>query len=182
MKAPLFRKKLTSFDLLPESVQSPKRFRKRIIRLAAAQVAIFICLGAAAVALNVLDGQAWAESYRMDTLLASMRDDPAVTAATYTRDINQRLVAESAFFEAYAIADFNPLWVDAVISADTGYMTAMEYGQGIVLLTGMANDMVGIEKHRQNLLDTDIFDYVRLGRIMRQDDERFFYEMTLGVR
>ena len=174
------RRELTSIDLLPESILSQKRLRKRMIQLAAAQVAIFLCLGMAIVVLHILEGQAWDESHMLAAQVYNLRHSPAVAAAADTHDITLRIAAEDAFFEANAPADFNPLWLTAIISAEDGNMTNLDYRQGTIVLTGIVEDMNTIENLRQNLIKAEIFEYVRLGRIMLQDSG-FFYELRLGV-
>ena len=172
----------TSIDLLPESVQKPKRYRKLLIRLAAAQVAIFIILAAAIIALNVLDSQAQADSQQWAQRINTLRHGPEVAAAAYARDIYRRLAAEEAFFYANLPADFDPVWIAAILEADQGHMTALDYNGGFILLTGIAEEMSTIESHRQSLLGTEIFEYVGHGRIVLQEDGRFFYELRIGVR
>ena len=175
------RNKYTGIDLLPESVTAPKRYRKRVIQLAAAQVAIFLCLAAMAVALNLLERQAWDESHRLAMQVYTLRHGPAVTAAAYVQDITRRVAAEGFFLEANAPADFDPQWLTAIMSSDNGYMTTWDYSRGAIMLTGIVEDISKIETHRQSLLETEIFQYVRIGRVALQDGDRFFYELLLGI-
>ena len=177
-----FKKNLTGIDLLPESVQAPKRFRKRIIKLAAVQAAIVLCIVLSAMALNALEQRAWDESLRLTMQVNALRHDLAVTVAAYTQDIVRRISAEEAFIEANAVDDFNPQWITAIISADAGNMIMLDYSHGFIMLTGMTDDMNNIEIYRQNLLETEIFHYVRIGRTALQEGGSFFYELRMGIR
>ena len=177
----LFKRQLNCIDLLPESVQVKKLHRRRIFILAAAQVAIFLCLGMAAISANALERQAWDESHRLAARISDLRQNQAATEAAYTRDIARRIAAEEAFIDANTPAEFNPEWLAAVLAADDGYMTTMDYSRGFILLTGMVDDMNKIETHRQSLLAADVFLYVRIGRIAMQDCGNFLYELRLDI-
>ena len=177
----LFRKNLIRIDLLPESVQAKKRFRRRIRILAAIQAAMFICIGLVAVFLNALEHRAWDESFRLTAQINYMRQNQAVAAAVYTHDAAWRISAEEAFLEINASDEFNPTWLTAILSACDGSMTTLDYSRGFILLTGVADNMTKIESHRQSLLNTDVFLYVRIGRTALQECGRFFYELRIDI-
>ena len=177
----LFRDKLNRIDLLPESVQIRKLHRKRIIKLAALQAAILLCLGLAIVAANALEGQAWEESHCLAVRINNLRQYQATAETIDARDINRRILAAEAFIEANAPTEFNPEWLATVLSADHGYMTTMDYSRGFILLAGAVDNINKIEIHRQNLLDAEIFVYVRMGRVSLQDEGTFYYELRLEI-
>ena len=177
-----WERKNTSIDLLPESVQKRKGFRKLVIRLAAAQVAIFLCLAAAVVGINVLERQAWDESHELTIHVNALRHGAAVEAAAYARELSLRIAAEDSFVEAHAPADFDPVWVTAIMQTSGGHMTAFYYSGAAILVTGMIGDMNAIEAHRQSILDTEVFTQVDLGRIILQECGQYFYELWVRLR
>ena len=174
-------RKMTTIDLLPESLQKRKRFRKLVIKLAAAQVAIFLCLGGAIAGLSILESQAWADSHELTIGIHALRHGPAVAAMAYAHELSQQLAAEDAFISAYAPSDFDPTWLMAILQADDEHMTELSFGGATFLLTGMVRDITQIEAHRQRLLDKEMFSSVGLGRIIMQDDGRFFYELHVRL-
>ena len=182
MKLPLVKKSLYGIDLLPESVQHPKRIRKLAVRLAAAQVAIFLCLGLVILGLHILQNRAWDESHRLNVRINYLRHGPEVTALAYARDIHMQLMAAEAFLEVNMPPDFDPAWVLAILEADTGYMTSLDYAGDFIMLTGITDYMEKIENHRQSLLDTEVFNAVNLGRISLQEDGRLYYELRIVIR
>ena len=182
MRLPLVKKSLYGIDLLPESVQHPKRIRKLALRLAAAQVAIFLCIGLAVLGLHILENRVLDESLRLAGRINYLRHGPEVTALAYARDIHMQLMAAEAFLEANIPPYFDPEWVQAILEADTGYTTSLDYTGIFIMLTGITDYMVNIENHRQALLYTGVFSTVNLGRISLQEDGRLYYELRVILR
>jgi len=176
-----FARKNTTIDLLPESIQKRKIFRKLIIRLAAAQVAIFLCLAAAVIGIGVLEHRAQDDSREINLRISALRHGPYVTAAAYARDLGLRFAAEDAFVSAHAPGDFDPLWVTAILHASGEYITALYYTGESILVTGMLGDINAIEAHRQSILNTEAFKLVDLGRIILQDCGLYFYELWVRL-
>ena len=172
---------LTTIDFLPETVQGPKRVRRYKLRLAAAQAAIFLCIVLAALVLGMLERRAWDNTHRLALRISYLRHGPEVMAVAQARDMHARLAAAEAFLEDNMPEYFDALWVAAVLEADTGYMTSLDYGGVRFMLTGITDSMDSIEAHRQGLLDTGMFESVLLGRIIMQDDGRLFYELRVVV-
>ena len=174
------RKNMT-IDLLPESVQKRKQFRRLVIRLATLQVAIFLCLGAAIFGVNALESRAWANSHELNLRIYTLRHGPYIEALAHARDIGQLLAAEDDFIRSFAPADFDPLWIKAIMQADDGNMTALDYGGTSILVTGVTARISTIEAHRQSILSTQMFRYVSNGRIILQEDGLFLYELRVVV-
>ena len=171
----------TTLDLLPESVQKRKTFRKLVIRLAAAQVAIFLCIGLIVLGADMLEERAWEDAGSISRQVYALRHGPEVAAAAHVRDLGLQLATEVAFLQAHAPVDFKPIWLTAIVQARAEYMTALYYSAAGILITGLAQDIIAIETHRQNILDTSVFRYVELGRIILQDCGRYFYELRVGI-
>jgi len=174
-------RKNISIDLLPERIQKRKGFRKLIIRLVAAQVAIFLCLGAAVAGLNALEQQVWDESHNLNLRVHALRHGQAVVAVAYAHGLSLRLAAEDAFISAHAPANFDPHWLSAIVQADGGHMTNFYFTGTAILVTGILGDINAIEAHRQSILDTGSFEFVDFGRIILQDCGLYFYELTVRL-
>ena len=168
-------------DLLPESVQAQKKFRKLVIQLAAVQVAIFLCIGAAVVGLHTLGRRAWDESHNLALRVHALRHGPEVAAAVHAQELSLRMAAEGAFLWAHAPAPFDPAWVTAIMEARGGGMTGLDYNGADFLITGVIGDIAGVEVHRQSILDTGLFMQVELGRIILREDDMYFYELWARV-
>jgi len=167
----LYNRRLTSIDLLPESIQGPKKRRRRIILFAAAQVAIFLCMYMIIMGVRGIANRAWDNSTQIAIEINTMRQSQEVTA---TQDIEPDMLLFTDI-----PADFSPLWVMAAVQADEGYMTSLSYTDNSILLTGLTDDMLKINTHIQNLLDTEMFMSVSMGRTNWLDDGWFFYELLL---
>ena len=174
-------RKIATLDLLPDNIQKQKGLRKLIIRLAAVQAVILICLAGAIAGLTTLERQAWEESHALTRQVQVIRQSPAIAAIAHIREINRQLAAEEAFIAEIAPADFNPEWLKSIIQADTGNMTVLDYRGTGILITGITGDLTAIETHRQNLRDAEMFRDVRLGRIIRQDNGQYFYELHVEI-
>jgi len=182
MRLPLIRRGLAGIDLLPERVQRQKRARKLAFRLAAAQIAIFLCLVMAVIGLNALEQQAWEHSRYLTQEINALRYSDEVALVAYAMGIQLHLAAEDAFFEGSDPAEFDPIWLWAILSANKGHMSGLDFDGVSILLTGIVERFDDIEAFRQVLIYTDIFEYVGLGRIRSQGDDRFFYELRLVPR
>ena len=176
-----FRKRNTSIDLLPESIQQRKGFRRIIIQLAAAQVAIFLCIGAAVVGLRMLEQRAWDESHELALGIYALRHGPEVAAAAHAHELSLRMAAEDAFFRTHSPADFDPGWVTAIMETLGGNMAVLDYNGTDFLITGIIEYIASIEAHRQSILDTGLFAQVELGRIILQENGMYFYELWARV-
>jgi len=178
----LRKDKHKTIDLLPENLQKRKAFRKLMIRLAAAQVAIFLLFVLAIAGIIALEQRAWDEVHDLSLHVHTLRHGPVVTAAAYARDIIQRQAAEDALLRAHAPAAFNPYWLAAIIEAGSGDITILYYSGAGIMITGMSESIIAVETHRQSILDTGVFSDVELGRIILQDDGRYFYELRVRLR
>jgi len=182
MKFLRINKTHTSIDLLPESIQGPKRLRRLVLRLATIQVAIFVCLAFVVLIFNILDQRAWEQSHRLDLRINYLRHGAEFMAVAQAREMHTRLAAGEIFLDANMPAYFDSQWVGAVLTADDGYMTSLDYGGVYIMLAGIVDDISKVEVHRQAVLDTGMFNTVGLGRIVLQDDGRFFYELRVILR
>ncbi|MCL2404420.1 MAG: hypothetical protein FWC92_02605 [Defluviitaleaceae bacterium] len=173
--------KYESIDLLPENVNKLKTLRRFAIKLAAVQVAIFLCIGLMIYGINTLGQRAWEYTSELDRQVYAIRHMIDIDALAYARDIGQRLAAEDAFLQAYAPADFDPVWITSIIQAGSEHMVMLDYSSTGIMITGMSDDMTAIEAHRQDLTQTGVFGYVELGRIIMQDCGRYFYELRVRL-
>ena len=171
----------SSIDLLPESIQKQKKFRKLVIQLAALQAAIFLCIGAAAFGLRTLERRAWDESHGLALGIHALRHGPEVAAVAHAQELSLRMAAEDAFFRAHAPAPFDPAWVTAILETRGDNMTGLDYNGMDFLVTGVIGDIAGVEIHRQSILDTGLFAHVELGRIILQEYGAYFYELRVRV-
>ena len=172
---------MTTIDLLPESLQKKKRFRKLMIKLATAQVAVFLCLAAAVIGMYALEEQAWTDSHALNLQVHALRHGPEVLAAAYARDIGHIIAAEENFIAANFPPDFDPVWIKAILEASEGYLIDLNYGGASIFISGEAEEMGSIEALRQRLLYPEIFSSVRLGRISLLSDGRFSYELRVII-
>jgi len=166
-----------TINLLPESIQKRKTLRKLVIRLAAAQAAIFLCIGLIAAGLNIMEARDWDNAHELYQQIHVLRHGPDVVAAGYARDLGQRIAAEDTFLQAHAPGAFDPALLGAIIQASCENMTMLYYTGTAIQITGILENMYAIEAHRQGILYTELFSYVELGRIILQDDGRYFYEL-----
>jgi len=174
-------KENTSIDLLPESFQKRKSFRKQVIRLATAQVAIFLCIGLAVIGIHALERRAWDMAGELSRQVHTLRHGPDVVAAAYARDIIRRIAAEDAFLASRAPAAFDPNWMTAIMQASGGEMAILHYSGTGIVITGFSLDIAAVEAHRQEVLGTGLFGYVGLGQINLQDDGRYLYELRVRL-
>ena len=176
-----FLKRHTHIDLLPESVRYKKRFRWLVIKLAALQVAIFLCIGTAGLSTRQLERRAWDESRDLAARVYALRHGQEVAAAAQVQALGQRMAAEEAFLRARAPGAFDPAWVTAIMEAPGGEMTGLGFNGADFQVTGMTQDIAAIEAHRQGILDAGLFARVELGRISLQDCGGYFYELWVRV-
>ena len=181
MAARSLNKKSMAIDLLPQSIQKRKRLRGLIFKLAAIQVAVFLCIGAVAVGLNALERQVWESSHDLNRDIYALRHGPAVAAVAYARDQSFRVAAEEAFVNASVPAIFDPLWLSAISDTCGGGMATFYYTGTAILVTGMSADISAVEIHRQSILDTGLFRAVDLGRVVLEDCGRYFYELWVRL-
>jgi len=181
MGARFFGRKSRTIDLLPESIQKRKGFRKLAIKLAAIQVAIFICIGTVVVGLTVLEQHAWDESHELNMAVYTLRHGQAVAAVAYARDLSLRIAAEDALIAAHAPAAFDPAWLSAIVQESGGQVVTFYYTGTAILITGMTRDIGAIEIHRQGIIDAGDFRAVDLGRINLEDCGRYFYELWVRL-
>ena len=172
-------KRDSHIDLLPESVQKRKGFRKLLIRLAAAQAAIFLCIVAAIIGVGELERRTWDISDDLSFRVHVLRHGPEVAAVAYARDISARLAAEDAFVAAHGPREFDPVWITAIMYASDGHVVNLDYTGGGILISGRHENMTAIEAHRQSILDTGVFGGVELGRIILQYDGRYLFELQV---
>jgi len=165
-------------DLLPEAAQRQKRNRKLIYVLAAAQVAVFLCLGLAVVGLRTLEQQAWEESGLLAQEINILRQSPEAEAAAQSREILFQLSFEEEFFELNAPVEFDPMWLEAILYADTEILTSLDYNGESIQIAGVVCDFSEIETFRLRLIETEIFGDVGLGSIQSQG-ERFKFDLRL---
>ena len=166
-------------DLLPEAIQRQKRNRKLIYVLAAVQAAIFLCLVLGIVWLNALERQAWEESGQLQQDINILRQNPAIEIAAHSREMMLHLAAEEVFFEFNAPAEFDPLWLEAILYADMGHLTGLDYDGIRIQITGIVYYFGDIEAFRLRLMESGIFGEVGLGSIRSQGDERFGFDLRL---
>ena len=176
-----FPKRHTHIDLLPESAQQQKRFRRLVIKLAALQAAVFLCIGAAWLGVRQLEGQAWDESRDLAARVYALRHGQEVAAAAQAHELALLMAAEEAFLRARAPGHFDPAWVTAIMEAPGGGMTGLGFDGSDFQITGVIEDIAAIEAHRQGILDTGLFAWVELGRINLQGDGVYFYELWARV-
>ena len=168
-------------DLLPERVQKRKGFRRLVIKLAAIQVAVFLCIAAAVAGLSALERQTWDSSHELQLAINTLRQGQAVAAAAYARELSLRIAAEDAFIAVHGPAAFDPGWLSAILLLEAGHMTNFHYTGIAILITGMSGDINAIEAHRQSIRDARDFRAVDLGRVMLQDCGRYFYELWVRL-
>ncbi|MCL2572358.1 MAG: hypothetical protein FWE11_08130 [Defluviitaleaceae bacterium] len=174
MKSPQNNIKLRTIDLLPEDVQKQKGKRSLIIKLAAAQVAIFLFIALMVIGLNLLDERAAAESRLLIIEISTLRQSPESLAIADTRQLLIMHTAEEAFFNANPVADFNPEWLRAIIEVDNGHFSTMSFDGTGIMLTGISDDFSEVELIRQQLEDTEVFSYVWLGNMSLLEGYVFF--------
>jgi len=176
MRLPLMGRK--GIDLLPEGAQRQKRNRKLTYVLAAAQVAIFLCLTLVIIGLRALEQHAWEESSQLQHEINILRHSPEVEAAIQSREILFQLSFEENFFELNAPPEFDPMWLEAILYADMGILTGLDYNGVSIQITGVVCDFGEIEAFRSRLMETEIFGNVGLGNIQSQG-ERFRFDLRL---
>ena len=150
--------------------------------LAVVQAVIFLCLTIVVIAINSFERRAWISFYELSMETQAMRYGPAAEAAARARELALNIAAEDAFFDANAPADFDPMWLTAILDSDNGNMATLDYNGDFILITGTAGSYEEIEAHRQRLLDSEAFIHVGRGRTSMQDSERVYYELRLRLR
>ena len=167
-------------NLLPESVQQQHRSRKNLKWMAAAQVAIFVCIALVIITVRAADRNAWDDAnYKAQRVNAISQDARQDLTA---QEQAQRLQVEADFLGNHAPLEFDAGWVAAILEADVGNTTSIAYDGRDILLSGHTYVIEEIETHRQRLLDTDSFLGVHLGRITMQEDMSFYYELRVILR
>jgi len=157
-----------AIDLLPESVQAHRRRKRYILKLAAVQVAIFLCLAGLVTWVRAIENSAWENSSRLSASLNTLRQYPAnAHIGTY----------QEAVFFANTPGDFDPSWFTAIINANGGQMTSLSYAENTIMITGITDSALNIETHRKTIYASNIFTQVRLGRIDWQETGEIFYEL-----
>ena len=169
-----------NIDLLPEGIQRQKRNRRLLYVLVATQFVIIVCITLTIIGVNILGQQVWEESGMLAQDIDALRQSPEVEAATYARELLHYVAAEEIFFEFNAPAEFAPLWLEAIIYADTGHLTSLDYDGTYIVITGIVYDFNEIEAFRLRLIEAEIFGDVGLGGIRSQEAERFWFDLRLA--
>ena len=165
-------------NLLPACVQQQQRNRKNLKWMAAAQAAVFLCIACAIIMVNAANRRAWheaEEALRASIMAQAAQQDFAA------QEIMSRQQAEANFLGNHAPPAFDAAWLSAILAADTGNTTTITYDGQAIVLAGQTMDIEEIETHRRNLLDTDSFTDVQLGRIT-QHGNAFQYELRVVLR
>jgi len=133
----------------------------------------------AVMGLTALEQQIWEDARSISQRVSALRNSPEVEAAGYARLLHQQLAIEEAFLYTAAPDNFDPIWLTTILWLDTDHMTTINFNGQNILLTGIVYELEVIEAFRQDLVDTEVFEYVGLGRIRSHGAEQFSYELRL---
>jgi len=167
-------------DLLPPWVQEKKKTRSLIRKMATAQVVIFFVLGTIMLVVSLWGQHTWTRSAELDLRLAAFAPGPAEAA---TRVQSERVAAGylEAFLSNIVAVPFNRLWVAKILGTvpQGASLSRLEYREGELLVIGEVSDIAVVEVHRANMVE--IFNYVRLGRIILIGEGLYSYELWAWV-
>jgi len=170
---------MAKLNLLPHHIEARKKTRKIKLMMLVTQAAIFLCIG-----LTLL-------------LLRNLEQNITVRAGHFNFEFNENHAqaaieleearARSRHFDVFYLenfsVDFNVVWFSAIINSlpQSANISQLSYNQSEILFLGGITDTADIEIHRQGLLDTDLFNYVRLGRVHLLENGMFSYELRIGI-
>ncbi|MCL2360314.1 MAG: hypothetical protein FWC73_00705 [Defluviitaleaceae bacterium] len=175
----MLRYRSPGIDLLPAGTQKQKRNRRLAIKLAAIQVAIFLCICVVVVGLRNLDARAQGESGQLLINISRLRYSHEVESAIRYRELDRHFTAEEEFFAINLHYTFDPIWLDTILEVARGSITSLDFDGIDIDITGIVYNFDEIESLRLSLSETNVFDVVGMGNIRSQGQGRFFYDFRL---
>lgn len=170
----------SNINLLPLRVKLEHRRRRIYMRCAAVQLLIILLLATAIYAVNHMAYQAWNESDKLAVSLLEFAPE-SLQAAVALQTAQIRYTARAEFLEFYERDDFCPSWFYALTNLPHGVAPAgLNFNGQYILVTAETADLRLIEAHRQLVLE--FFPHAQIGRINRNDDAFFTYELRLEIR
>jgi len=175
----LNKSNIRSIDLLPSEIQNKKSNRRLVIRLATAQVAIFLFLILAIFGLRYFDNQSHNASVYLRNSVHALRNSPDVTTSVRYRDAIRYIVEEEMFLATTMIQGFDPLWLESILYADSGLLTSIYYDGTYILVNGATYYFGDIDAFRTRLSETGIFGDIGLGNISSHGGNRFDFDFRI---
>jgi len=174
---------MNTLNLLPHHIQRYKKTRKLKIFLTVLQVAIFLCIGLAFLAMNFQERDLSNRSQTLSATIAEIDERPFLLMAELDATIALMQSFEDFYMENFPVA-FEALWFETILQS-LPYNTRLSrvtYSQTEIVIEGDVSDISDVGVYRQALLDVNLFENVISGRINSQTDGRFGFELRVEIR
>jgi len=169
-------------NLLPQQIMLAQKSRRLKIWMAAFQVAIFFGIVATILIFQTMEQRATANIQEIRTRIANLDERPLqlVLELEEMRTLERQF---DLFFTENFPVTFNTQWI-AVISEtlpDGATLTRFNYRHIEILLNGEVENIEDIETHRQEILNSELFQYVWLGQMRLLENGRYSYELRIRI-
>jgi len=170
---------MAKLNLLPHHIEARKKTRKIKFMMAVIQIAILLCIGLTLLLLRNLEQNITTRAGNFNFEFNENHFRAAV-ALEEAQALSQHF--ERFYLENFSV-DFDVLWLAAIADSlpPNGNISQLSYNQSEILFLGEIADVADIEIHRQELLDTNLFEYVWLGRAHLLESGMYSYELRIRI-
>jgi Tfp pilus assembly protein PilN len=173
---------MQKINLFPPWMLQQKR-RQRIIRyLMAAQLVVFLLLGGAFFAVQIMEERVISRSAALTQILTQADRAPILAAEAVTAAEKMRDRVDGFLEERFPVI-FDPDWLVRIIEAvpEGVELTSFDFSGTTIAITAVAEGLSDIGIHQQLLGEIECFGSVMLGQVNRMADGRVRYNLRISL-
>jgi len=173
---------MKNMNLLPPAIEKYKQMRKLKIGMVVLQVTIFLCIGMVILFLHNYEQRILNRSHELSESIANFNERPLLLAAEL-----EQARTMTRYFDEFVLmhfpVEFNTIWVATIFDTlpNSAKLTQLNYNHLEILLLGEAEDIEDAQTHRQELINSPLFDDVSLNSIALLENGMFSYELHIWI-